>query len=173
MNDAMYMLQVRMTLRGRNSKQIWMRDSWTITAKWKRVEKEVQNFTLMNMCQLKLIQWTKFHPLHPNVIIGKITEVENDYAKIVTKFGRLKTYISTNRLNKCTATNIQLDFSTEITWFMQTPCHFSPPLMIEFRSIRRCQWLSPDKSIGEFSIVYKKWVLCYGLRSIIEISACK
>ena len=29
----------------------------------------------------------------------------DDYAKIVTKFGRLKTYISTNRLNKCTATN--------------------------------------------------------------------
>ena len=23
-------------------------------------------------------------------------------------------------------------------WFMQTPCHFSPLLMIEFRSIRRC-----------------------------------
>ena len=27
-------------------------------------------------------------------------------------------------------------------WFMQTPCHFSPPLMIELRSIRLCQWLS-------------------------------
>ena len=53
---------------------------------------------------------------HPNVLIGKITEVENDFAKIVTKFGRLKTYIPTNRLNKCTATNIQLEFSTEITF---------------------------------------------------------
>ena len=58
----------------------------------------------------------KISPLHPNVLIGKITEVENDYSKIVTKFGRLKTYISTNRLNKCTTTNIQLDLSTEITF---------------------------------------------------------
>ena len=41
---------------------------------------------------------------------------------------------------------------------MQTLCHFSPPLMIKFRSIRQCQWLSLslDKSKGEFSIVYKK-----------------
>ena len=37
----------------------------------------------------------KMSPLHPNVLIGKITEVENDCAKIVTKFLRLKTYIST------------------------------------------------------------------------------
>ena len=28
--------------------------------------------------------------------------------------------------------------------------------MIEFRSIRRCEWLFLDKSIGEFSIVYKQ-----------------
>ena len=32
-------------------------------------------------------------------------------------------------------------------------CHFSPPrLMIEFRNIRRCKWLSLDKSIGEFAL---------------------
>ena len=37
----------------------------------------------------------KMSPLHPNVLISKITEVENDCAKIVTKFLRLKTYIST------------------------------------------------------------------------------
>ena len=32
------------------------------TSKMKETRKEVQNFMLMNMCQLKLIQWTKFHP---------------------------------------------------------------------------------------------------------------
>ena len=30
-------------------------------------------------------------------------------------------------------------------------------------------WLSLDKSIGELSMVYKKWVLWYGLGSIITI----
>ena len=34
------------------------------------------------------------------------------------------------------------------------------------------KWLSLDKSNGEFSIVYKKWVLCYCLGSITTISAC-
>ena len=33
------------------------------TSKMKRLEKEVQNFMLMNMCRLQLIQWTKCHPL--------------------------------------------------------------------------------------------------------------
>ena len=52
-----------------------------------------------------------------NVLIGKIITVENDYVKIVTKFGRVKMYISTNRLNKCTATNINFDYSKEILHF--------------------------------------------------------
>ena len=37
----------------------------------------------------------------------------------------------------------------------QTSCNFSPLLMFEFGSIRRCL-VSPEKSIGEFSMVYKK-----------------
>ena len=65
---------------------------------------------------IKIDKVDKTSPLHPNVLIGKITEVENDYVKIVTKFGRLKTFISTNRLNKCTATNIVFDYGKEITF---------------------------------------------------------
>ena len=49
---------------------------------------------------------------------------------------------------------------------MQTPCHFSPPVMIEFRSIR-CQWLFLDQSIGEFSIVYKKMGALLWLRVVM------
>ena len=33
-------------------------------------------------------------------------------------------------------------------------------------------WLSLEKSIGEFSMVYKKWALWCGLGPIIKISAC-
>ena len=33
-------------------------------------------------------------------------------------------------------------------------------------------WLSLEKSIGEFSMVYKKWVLWCGLGPIITIAAC-
>ena len=65
---------------------------------------------------IKIDKVDKTSPLHPNVLIGKIITVENDYAKIVTKFGRVNTYISTNRLNKCTATNINFDYSKEIAF---------------------------------------------------------
>ena len=82
-------------------------------SKMKKTRKRGPKFHADEYVSIKIDLVDKISPLHPNVWIGKITEVENDYAKIVTKFGRLKTYISTNRLNKCTATNIQLEFSTE------------------------------------------------------------
>ena len=52
----------------------------------------------------------------------------------------------------------------------QTSCNFSPLLMFEFGSIRRCL-ASLEKSIGEFSMVYKKWVPWCGLWPIITISS--
>ena len=63
---------------------------------------------------IKIDKVDKATPLHPNVILGKILSMENDYAKVVTKFGVISTYICTNRLNKCTRTNIVFDFSKEI-----------------------------------------------------------
>ena len=74
-------------------------------SKMKESRKRGPKFHVDEYVSIKIDSVDKISPLHPNVMIGKITEVENDYAKIVTKFGRLKTYISTNRLNKCTATN--------------------------------------------------------------------
>ena len=75
-------------------------------SKMKESRKRGPKFHVDEYVSIKIDSADKFSPLHPNVLIGKkITEVENDYTKLVTKFGRLKTYISTNRLNKCTATN--------------------------------------------------------------------
>ena len=85
------------------------------TGKMKETRKRGPKFHVDEYVSITIDPVDKMSPLHPNVLISKITEVGNDFAKIVTKFGRLKTYISTNRLNKCTATNIQLEFSTEIT----------------------------------------------------------
>ena len=85
-------------------------------SKMKESRKRGPKFHVDEYVSIKIDPVDKFSPLHPNVLIGKITEVENDYTKIVTKLGRLKTYISTNRLNKSTTTNIQLDLSTEITF---------------------------------------------------------
>ena len=68
-------------------------------SKMKKTRKRGPKFHVDEYVSIKIDPVDKISPLHPNVLIGKITEVENDYAKIVTKFGRLKTYISTNRLN--------------------------------------------------------------------------
>ena len=90
----------------------------------KESRKRGPKFHVDEYVSIKIDPVDKISPLHHNVLVGKITEVEKDYAKNMTKFGRLKTYISTNRLNICTATNIQLDFSTEITFSnaMQKGC---------------------------------------------------
>ena len=45
-----------------------------------------------------------------------------------------------------------------------TLCNFSPLLMFEFGSIRRCQ-ASLEQSIGEFSMVYKKMSALMWLRA--------
>ena len=90
-------------------------------SKMKESRKRGPKFHVDECVSIKIDPVDKISPLHPNVLIGKITEVENDYTKIVTKLGRLKTYISTNRLNKSTTTNIQLDLSTEITFSAAGP----------------------------------------------------
>ena len=87
----------------------------------KESRKRGPKFHVDECVSIKIDPVDKISPLHPNVLIGKITEVENDYTKIVTKLGRLKTYISTDRLNKSTTTNIQLDLSTEITFSAAGP----------------------------------------------------
>ena len=85
-------------------------------SRMKESRKKAPTFHKEDFVSIKIDKVDKTSPLHPNVLLGKITHVENDYAKIVTKFGKVKTLISTNRLNKCTATNIIFDYSKDITF---------------------------------------------------------
>lgn len=82
--------------------------------KMKLSRNKPSSFKVDDYVTIKIDKVDKTTPLHPNVILGKIICMENDYAKVVTKFGVISTYISTNRLNKCTRTNIVFDFSKEI-----------------------------------------------------------
>lgn len=85
-------------------------------SRMKESRKKAPTFHKDDFVSIKIDKVDKTSPLHPNVLLGKITHVENDYAKIVTKFGKVKTFISANRLNKCTATNIKFDYSKDITF---------------------------------------------------------
>ena len=82
--------------------------------KMKLSRNKPSSFKVDDYVAIKIDKVDKTTPLHPNIILGKILSMENDYAKVVTKFGVISTYISTNRLNKCTRTNIVFDFSKEI-----------------------------------------------------------
>ena len=62
---------------------------------------------------LKINKMEKDTPLHPNVLLAQIEELEGDCAKIITKFG----FITTSRLSKIEKkeTNILFHNSKEIT----------------------------------------------------------
>ena len=72
-------------------------------------------FRVDEIVEIKIDQVDKTSPLHPNVLIGKILHIENNYIKVVTCHVIISTFISTNRLNKCTATNNVFDYSKEIS----------------------------------------------------------
>ena len=65
---------------------------------------------------IKIDRIDKINPLHPNMLFGKILNFSNNYATVVTQFGRIKGTISASRLYPCTATNMTFDNSKEITF---------------------------------------------------------
>ena len=65
---------------------------------------------------IKIDKEDKTTPPHPNTILGKIIDLEEkvNCAQVVTKFGKMSAHISTNRLNKCTKTNVHFEYSKEV-----------------------------------------------------------
>lgn len=84
--------------------------------KMKEFRNKVDRFKIDDFVCIKIDKVDKSSPLHPNVLLRKITEVEKNYAKIVTKFGMISTYISTCRLNKCTQTSVNFDYTKQISF---------------------------------------------------------
>ena len=68
-----------------------------------------------DMAQLKL-RVDKKSPFHPNLLLGIVLEIENNYVKVVTLFGRIKGFIAPSRLFPYTATNVKLDYEKEISF---------------------------------------------------------
>ena len=85
-------------------------------AKMKQARSKKTYFKVNDTVAKKIDKVDKTSPLHPNALIGKVLQVENNYTKVVTRHGIISTFISTNRLNKCTATNNVFDYSKEIAF---------------------------------------------------------
>ena len=77
-----------------------------------------RKFKVGDIVSIKIDRVDKTSPLHSNLLLGKVEEIVNTYARVVTKFGRINTLISPTRLYPCTATtqNIELDYTTELTF---------------------------------------------------------
>ena len=84
--------------------------------KMKKSRNKVEDFKIDEFVSIKIDRVDKTSPLHPNLLLGKVTEVVDNYANIVANFGIISTYISTSRLNKCTQTSVTFDYSKEITF---------------------------------------------------------
>ena len=62
------------------------------------------------MVSIKIDKVEKTTPLHPNMLLGKIIEIEDTgCVKIVTEFGKVNTLISPLWLYPCMATSVKLD----------------------------------------------------------------
>ena len=69
-----------------------------------------------DMVSIKIDRVDKKSPFHPNLLLGKVLEIENNYVKVVTPFGCIKGFIAPSRLFPCTATNVKLDYEKEISF---------------------------------------------------------
>ena len=73
-------------------------------------------YKIDDMVSFKIDRVDKKSPFHPNLLLGKVLEIENDYVKVVTPFGHIKGFIAPSRLFPCTATNVKLDYEKEISF---------------------------------------------------------
>ena len=82
----------------------------------KKAEQKSSQFKVGDVVSIKIDKVDKPSPFYPNMLLFKITELENHYARVVTRFGKIQTLISPTRLNLCTATNLTFDYSKEISF---------------------------------------------------------
>ena len=68
------------------------------------------------MIAIKINRVNKTSPLHPNMLLGKICELEYTSAKVVTEYGKITGLISTTKIYPCTTTNIKLDYTKELAF---------------------------------------------------------
>ena len=80
-----------------------------------KAEKKCSKFKVGDLVLTKLMKLDKAAPFRLNLLLGKIREIENNYARAVTKFRKIHSLLSPTRLMKRTATNLQFDYSKEIS----------------------------------------------------------
>ena len=82
----------------------------------KKAGQKSSQFKVEDVVSIKIDKVDKPSPFYPNMLLGKITELENHYARVVTRFGKIQTLISPTRLNLCAAINLTFDYSKEISF---------------------------------------------------------
>ena len=61
----------------------------------KKADKKCSQFKVRDVISIKINKVNNMTPFTPNMLIGKITEIENHYAQVLTRFGKIQiTYLS-------------------------------------------------------------------------------
>ena len=69
------------------------------------------------MVSIKIDRVDKKFPFHPNLLLGKVLEIENNYVKVVTPFGRIKGFIRLpDFFHVQQQNNVKLDYEKEISF---------------------------------------------------------
>ena len=70
-----------------------------------------------DMVSIKIDRVDKKFPFHPNLLLGKVLEIENNYVKVVTPFGRIKGFIRLPDFSHVQQqNNVKLDYEKEISF---------------------------------------------------------
>ena len=83
----------------RSTGKLQYQNDWTV---WSNSKKKV--YKVDDMVSIKIDKVDKKSPFHPNLLLGKVLEIENNYVKVLKPFGRIKGFIAPSRLFTCTAT---------------------------------------------------------------------
>ena len=83
----------------------------------RKQEQKQPKFKISDMVSVKIDKVDKTTLSYPNMLLGKIIEIKHTGCiKIVTVFGKVNTLISPSLLYLCMATNVTLDYTTEISF---------------------------------------------------------
>ena len=88
----------------------------TVQQSKKKADKKSSQFKVGDVVSIKIDKVDKRSRFDPNMLLGKITEIENQYARVVTRFGKIQSLISPTRLNLCTATNLSFDYTKDVSF---------------------------------------------------------
>lgn len=155
---------------------------WSNSVTRKR-RKKCSELKVGHVVSIKLGGVDKAAPFHPNMLLGNITEIENNYARVVTKSGKIHSLISPTKwselppiFNLITAKKSLLLCLVNRQIFKTTDLSLSKEILSNNVTLFN-KWSSNYEWHGLFPLLWNKCILSikivsWTLLSLIYLSLC-